>query len=137
MVLTTEQYQVLQSMDIPVWELRPETGDSSLSTLDEPVLDLSQASHIVICDVPEQSTPEYRLLHSILEAIDFPQKSVVLLGAEQAISHQSQLIGKTVISFTDVNLDTTVPKLPSLKQQLDNPLLKSVVWSTLKVGVRI
>jgi hypothetical protein len=136
MVLTTEQYQVLQWMDIPVWELRPQTDASLLSKVDEPALDLNHITHIVISDVPEQSTAESRLLHAILEAIHFPQNSLAVLGSEQAIKHQNQLVDKTVISFTDVNLDMAIPKLPSLNQLISKPSLKSVVWSTLKSGIR-
>lgn len=135
MVLSTEQYQVLQAMDIPVWELRSQTEQPLSDTTDELSLDLNQVTHIVICDVPAHSTAEFRLLHAILAAIKFPQDTLAVINAEQAQRHQSELIDKTVISFTEVSIGSTLSNMPSLQQQIENPSLKSVVWSTLRASV--
>ena len=129
MALAVSQYQTLQQIGIPVWELRSEQASNAAAVIVDTALDLSNASHIVICEIPKQGSPEQRLLNAILTAIGFPIESVACLMPEQAMFQQTELQDKTVISFGETELET--PNLPTLTAQLKQPELKALVWSTL------
>lgn len=131
MALAVSQYQTLHQIGIPVWELRSEQASNSAAVLVDTALDLSNASHIVICEIPEQGSPEQRLLNAILTVIGFPIESVACLMPEQAMLQQTELKDKTVISFAETELELETPNLPTLTAQLKQPQLKALVWSTL------
>ncbi len=132
MALAVSQYQTLQQIGIPVWELRSEQASNAAAVIVDTALDLSNASHIVICEIPKQRSPEQRLLNAILTAIGFPIESVACLMPEQAMFQQTELQDKTVISFAETELET--PNLPTLTAQLKQPGLKALVWSTLSAS---
>lgn len=135
MLLATEQYQALQQMGIPVWELRSQHDEDIAEAAPALSVDLTNVSHVVICDVPVEASPEQRLLNAILIALRFPQQNLAVLTASQAVIHQQQLVAKNVISFADVEPDLNIPSFPSLKTLLDKPELKSVVWTSLKASI--